>query len=103
MTQSIAELNDAFRSSLIGGEVFMTRGIAALPISVQQEIIIRVRTFDAFGPDNDPHGERDFGSFDVDGKTIFFKIDLYEDPDVKGANGEPIVTRVLTIMLANEY
>jgi epoxide hydrolase len=29
--------------------------------------------------------------------------DLYEDPDVKGANGEPIVTRVLTIMLANEY
>jgi hypothetical protein len=31
------------------------------------------------------------------------KKDLYEDPDVKGANGEPIVTRVLTIMLANEY
>jgi hypothetical protein len=28
---------------------------------------------------------------------------LYEEPDVKGANGEPVVTRVLTIMLAEEY
>jgi hypothetical protein len=31
------------------------------------------------------------------------KIDLYEEPDVKGANEEPVVTRVLTIMLAEEY
>ena len=31
------------------------------------------------------------------------KIDLYEEPDVKDANGEPVVTRVLTIMLAEEY
>jgi hypothetical protein len=30
------------------------------------------------------------------------KIDLYEEPDVKGANEEPVVTRVLTIMLAEE-
>jgi hypothetical protein len=32
-----------------------------------------------------------------------FKIDLYEEPDVKGSNREPVVTRVLTIMLAEEY
>jgi hypothetical protein len=31
------------------------------------------------------------------------KIDLYEEPDVKDSNGEPAVTRVLTIMLAEEY
>jgi hypothetical protein len=30
-------------------------------------------------------------------------IDLYEEPGVKDANGEPVVTRVLTIMLADEY
>ena len=35
--------------------------------------------------------------------TIFFKIDLYEEPDFKNPNGEPVVTRVLTIMLAEEY
>jgi len=28
---------------------------------------------------------------------------LYEDPDVKDDNGNPAVTRVLTIMLAEEY
>ena len=52
---------------------------------------------------NDPHEEHDFGSFEADGHTVFFKIDLYEEPDVKSANGEPVVTRVLTIMLAEEY
>ena len=77
---------------------------------------------DDFHHDNDPHHEHDFGStvvsaqseysglrfrrnssFDADGHTIFFKIDLYEEPDVKDANGKPVVTRVLTIMLAEEY
>ena len=47
--------------------------------------------------------EHDFGSFECAGTTIFWKIDLYEEPDVKSANGEPVVTRVLTIMLAEEY
>jgi hypothetical protein len=28
---------------------------------------------------------------------------LYEEPNVKDANGEPFVNRVLTIMLADEY
>ena len=50
-----------------------------------------------------PHEEHDFGSFEAEGETIFFKIDLYEEPDVKNPNGEPVVTRVLTIMLAEEY
>jgi hypothetical protein len=31
------------------------------------------------------------------------RSDLYEEPDVKNSNGEPIVSRVLTIMLAEEY
>ena len=31
---------------------------------------------------------------------IFFKIDLYEEPNVKEQNAEPVVNRVLTIMSA---
>ena len=31
------------------------------------------------------------------------KKDLYEEADVKDANGEPLVTRVLTLMLADDY
>jgi Protein of unknown function (DUF3768) len=52
------------------------------------------------------HEEHDFGVFEVDGNTIFFKIDYfdksrcYHSPDPS----DPSVTeRVITIMLAEEY
>jgi len=32
-----------------------------------------------------------------------WKLDLYEDPEVKGADGQSAATRVLTIMLAEEW
>ena len=41
--------------------------------------------------------------FDVAGRKIFWKIDLYEEPEVKGADGQRATTRVLTIMLAEEW
>jgi hypothetical protein len=106
MTLPIAELNDAFRRSLSGGNVYLTQGICALPISAQEEITRRVRTFDAFGPDNDPYGEHDFGSFDHDGRTIFWKIDCY-DTKLEWGSPDPadpsVMRRVLTILLADEY
>ena len=39
-------------------------------------------------------------SFEVAGRKLFWKIDLYEEPGVKSADGQPLTTRVLTIMLA---
>jgi hypothetical protein len=103
-TDTIRELNDAFRTTFRGnGDVYLTAAVAALPEEEQGEIIRRVQRFDTFTPENDPHYEHDFGSFEHAGKTVFWKIDLYEEPGVKDKNGEPIVTRVLTIMLASEY
>lgn len=32
-----------------------------------------------------------------------WRIDLYEEPNVKSADGSPAITRVMTIMLADEY
>ena len=32
-----------------------------------------VATFDAFSADNDPHGEHDFGSFELAGDKFFWK------------------------------
>ena len=81
----------------------MTNGIAELGPAVVARVMQRVASFDDFNPDNDPYGEHDFGSFEADGHKVFFKIDLYEEPDVKTPNGEPVVNRVLTIMLAGEY
>jgi Protein of unknown function (DUF3768) len=106
MSNRIAELNDALRTKLCGGRVYLTPGIAALSPSAQESIVARVRSFDDFTPDNDPYGEHDFGSFDIDGTTIFWKIDPYDNDLVFGSPNpeDPSVTsRVLTIFLAKEY
>ena len=103
---TIAKLNDAFRRSFIGGQVVVTRGIRALPSDMQAEITKRVRSFETFNENNDPHGDHDFGSFDHDGRTIFWKIDLY-DRNYRFYSPDPTdpaqTNRVLTILLAEEY
>jgi hypothetical protein len=66
----------------------------------------RVERFDAFTPDNDPHGERDFGAFEEGGERIFWKIDYY-DRTLRAGSEDPSdprqTVRVLTIILASEY
>ena len=101
--KKIAELNDAFRTSLAGGRVMVTAGVAALWSSHPGRRPPRGPSLQAFTPDNDPYGEHDFGFFKVGGHEFFWKIDLYEDPVVKDEQGQPKVTRVLTLMLAEEY
>ena len=68
--------------------------------------IRKVATFDDFSADNDPHGEHDFGSFDLAGDKFFWKIDYY-DPTLEFGSDDPAdpskTTRVLTLMLAAEY
>jgi len=101
----IRALNDELRRNLGRDSqlAFMTPGIAALGPETVGQIVKTVSVYDDFCHANDPHEEHDFGSFEAAGQMIFFKIDLYEEPDVKNSNGEPVVTRVLTIMLAEEY
>lgn len=102
----IRVLNDNFRTTLIGGQVVMTQGVSDLPLDTKARVIIAVRSFEQFTPENDPHGEHDFGSFTVDGETYFFKIDYYA-LDMAGGSENPAdpetTTRVLTIMRADEY
>ena len=65
-----------------------------------------IAAFDAFTADNDPYGEHDFGAFEVGNDRLFWKIDYYDlsltghSPD---AADPSVTTRVLTIMLAEEY
>jgi hypothetical protein len=104
--KKIRTLNDAFRQSFAGGKVTMTAGVAALPDAARATVFDKVRAFDAFTTDNDPRGEHDFGSFEVDGRKIFWKIDLY-DAAMEFGSEDPTdpakTTRVLTVMLASEY
>ncbi len=102
----IRELNDAFRTSFMGGKVMMTAGIDALAAEVKRAAVAKVQTFDAFTADNDPNGEHDFGNFEVAGEKFFFKIDYFA-PDMEHGSEDPsdppTTVRVLTIMLAEEY
>jgi len=102
-TDRIRVLNDNFRSTFMGGQVVMTAAVDELPLDTKAKVLLLVRAFSDFGEDNDPYGEHDFGGFEVAGEKFFWKIDLYEDPNVKDSDGEPLVNRVLTIMLADEY
>ncbi len=62
--------------------------------------------FNHFTADNDPHGEHDFGQFNILSQSYFFKFD-YLDKDMQHGSEDPAdpekTTRVLAIMLASEY
>jgi hypothetical protein len=105
-TDRIRALNDQLRQNLSRGHAIMTAGIAALGPEAVARIVKTVEVFDDFCHANDPHQEHDFGSFNADGHTIFFKIDYY-DPTLHHHSSDPadptITERVITIMLADEY
>jgi hypothetical protein len=80
----IADLNDKFRKSLVtGGRTYMTAGVNTKGPEFVSKALAKVIAFDDFNADNDPHGEHDFGSFDLEGEKLFWKIDLYERRPVK--------------------
>src|ERR1700731_3218945 len=98
-TTRIRALNDELRHNLAAG-------VAALGQEAVDRIVKTIAVFDDFCHANDPHEEHDFGSFEAEGHTIFFKIDYfdrnlkYHSPDPS----DPVVTvRVITVMLADEY
>lgn len=102
----IAAFNDALRQNLRGGKLMLTAGVQALTEATVIGAMGAVRDFNSFTDDNDPHGEHDFGSIEVDGHKFFWKIDAY---DIRLEYGSPdpsddsVTTRVLTLMLAEEY
>ena len=104
--EKIRALNDAFRTTMTGGRVVMTPGVNALSNVHKMLLMERVRTFDEFNADNDPHGEHDFGSLEFLGRKFFWKIDAY-DAEMRYGSPDPadpaVTTRVLTIMLGEEY
>lgn len=103
---AIARLNDRFRSSGIGGQIFLTMGVGGLPEGELNEVIGAVRRFDTFTPDNDPYGEHDCASLVVAGHRIIWKIDYYP-PEDSSCDPDPVdrttCKRVMTIMLGEEY
>ena len=109
----IRALNDAFRtepwsvgSALADDTLVITRGVADHGNDFIDRAISAVRAFSDFTADNDPYSEHDFGSFEIDGEELFWKIDYY-DRELEWGSPDPadpaVTRRVLTILLAEEY
>lgn len=109
----IRALNDQFRTTLQGGKFVVTAGVQALGPHRLLDMLRVVRDYAAFTEDNDPYGEHDFGAFEIAhgsgctaSKKCFWKIDYYSK-DMSAGSDDPSdpdqTTRVLTVMLADEY
>ena len=103
----IRALNDAFRAAgPVAGDWMITCGVDALGPDFVLAALVKVRTFGCFSEDNDPYGEHDFGSLELAGHMLFWKIDTYALDLLHGSDdpANPAITRrVLTLMLASEY
>ena len=111
---AIRRLNDDLRRRDRGGRKVMTATLGAHDRDTVFLITQRVKHFTSFTDENDPYGEHDFGSFELDAfgfpkLTINWKIDYYARSVADGysygseAPWDPRATnRVLTIMDASD-
>lgn len=104
--ERIARFNDTLRKTWTGGRIMATRGVRMLAGYSVQTLLETIASYDGFDAENDPHGERDFGDVTYCEAELFWKIDYYDAELVYGSDdpADPnVTTRVLTIMLAEEY
>ena len=122
-TVRIARLNDLARSAMgVACTAVATVGFRSLPEADQSCVRELIETFDVFDEDNDPHGERDFGTIyqladgrwtterprlrDDERERVFWKLDYYDHAmrlASEDAANPAVTRRVLTIMLSDEY
>jgi hypothetical protein len=104
--ERIARLNDQLRKTGEGGQIVVTRGVSSLLHFNAATLMAALAAYDSFDADNDPHGERDFGDLEYAGADLLWKIDYYSS-DLAWGSPDPAdaaaTTRILTIMLAEEY
>jgi len=107
--EKIAELNDAWR---VSGPMMIASGLCENGTDFVRCAIQAVRIYDDFDTGSDPFGERDFGSIELEGQKLFWKIDYYAKSEAGeefyqwGSENpaDPAKTdRVTTVMLAEEY
>ncbi len=111
----IASQNDSFRKSvgIIPGDAstpegtcVMTRGVSERSIEFRFALMEALRAYDGFNNDCDPHGWHEMGVLEIEGETVWFKIDLYDVTYNMGAEvpEDPNQTRrVLTLLFPSEY
>ncbi len=114
-TRKVADLNDQLRKDMFTGnmlkkhnlknKIVLTPGIAGLNLIDKEKVFASVKYYGNFTKNNNPWGEKDFGSFNFKKETFNWKIDYY-DNDMKYHSPDKTnpdkTVRVLTIMKAEE-
>ena len=108
--QLIAQLNDRLRKTMAPcyGKIVMAGSLAQEDPELQVIAARKVRMFDEFTRDNDPHGEHDFGTVQLKGRPVYWKIDYFEKGTGWNFGSEfpeddSKTDRMLTIMYASDY
>ena len=106
----IREQNDAFRKMGLQdesvGRWVLTKAINDEGPVFVAACIAAVRAYEDFSEDIDPNGDHSMGSFVVDGRTVWFKVDLYDASYEYGSSDPTDVTatrRVLTVLFPSDY
>lgn len=104
--ERIRALNDQLRATGSGGLTLVTRGVLEHGLVFAARARAAIAKDVAFSQSDDPYAEHDFGAVDVEGNRLFWKIDYYDLARECGSPdpSDPTVTsRVMTIMMADEY
>ena len=111
-SKRIADLNDAFRQSILVppnlGCVFTAHHFEQKGGHWQRVALHAVANFSEFSDDNDPSGERgtDAIPMTVEGVEMLWKIDYY-DREFKDPSPDPsdpdVTLRIITLMLPEDY
>ena len=104
--ETIAQLNDTLRKTGTGGTIVVTRSVTNLTGFNPAALSAALAAYDGFDPDNDPHGERDFGDLRLWDTDLLWKIDYY-DADLQFGSDDPanssMTQRVLTVMTTSDW
>lgn len=115
----IAAQNDAFRRHVclaapygtgdpgLHGRLVASAAVGAAGIGFLQGCLDRIGRLETFPAENDPDGHHDFGSVEVFGTVVWFKIDLYDAEDMthgSEAPDDPAKTyRVMTVLFPSDW
>lgn len=76
--EHIGTLNGQIRQSGRGGTFFVTRAVASLERMRLVRVMNAVVEFNAFGPENGPHGEHDCAVIAMADATVIWHINYYD-------------------------
>lgn len=112
----VAKQNDQFRrwhtigerkpGIYIPGRSVWTASFEAETAAFKRAALKAIGEIATFDPENDPDGFHDFGAVEIDGRSVWFKIDAYDRTYDYGSDDHSDLEktrRVLTILFPSDW